>query len=143
MKQINETASGRKRVARLGTTEQRDAVPDSISRLRNQLKDSDSFETVVFDDVSQFVRLVTYVYEQFDGKGLELSDAPIVTSARIRPSLIRQLPAELTEGMRTVTDQDIQDALARYERDEALGIQEAFERFPFVETSSQHQSSQE
>ncbi|HEX9988515.1 MAG TPA: hypothetical protein VGE45_08575 [Chloroflexia bacterium] len=143
MKQINETASGRKRVARLDVTKQKAGIQDGISSVPREFEDLDRFETVMFDNAAQFVRLVTYVYERFDGKGLELSDAPIVTSVRIRPSLIRQLPQELTNGMRAVTNEDISAALAQYERDEALGIQEAFERFPFVEISSQQQSSQE
>jgi hypothetical protein len=143
MKQINGMGSERRRVARLDATKQKADIQDDISSVPRQLEDLDRFETVMFDDAAQFVRLVTHVYERFDGKGLELTDAPIVTSARIRPSLIRQLPQELTNGMRTVTNQDISEALAQYERDEALGVQEAFERFPFVEVSPQQQSSQE
>jgi hypothetical protein len=112
------------------------------SSIARQSEDSDIFKTVMFDDTAEFVRLITYVYERFQGAGLELSDAPIVTSVRMRPSLIRQLPRELTNGMRSVTNQDVLRALAQYERDESLGIEEAFERFPFVETSPQQQSSQ-
>jgi predicted DNA-binding transcriptional regulator AlpA len=168
MERLSERESGRKKVVGVEAIEQEEYVyrdnfispgsredldmfenvPFHVAVARrsqyiHQLGELDEFVTVIFDDAAQFVRLVTYVYERFDGKGLELSDAPIVTSVCIRPSLIRQLPQELTNGMRIVTNQDVSGALAQYERDEALGIQEAFERFPFVETSLKQKSSQE
>jgi hypothetical protein len=63
---------------------------------------------MVFDDEHEYVRFVKYVYTVRGGRGLELTNLPIVASVRVR----RWLWDRLQEGgesfaMRPVTEADL------------------------------------
>jgi hypothetical protein len=47
--------------------------------------------TVVFDSEDEYVRFTDYVFEKFGGRGLELTDVPIVASIRVKPWLLEQV----------------------------------------------------
>jgi hypothetical protein len=117
-------------------------LPTARMKRSEPAQNLDALKTMVFDDEAKYVQFIKYIYEHLGGKGLELTDAPITTSVRVRPWLIRQLPEELANAMHPVTDEDIERVLEQYEKDELLGPAEAVERFPFVRIPTQEPSSQ-
>lgn len=63
------------------------------------------FLTIVFDEESEYVKFVRYVYETFDGEGLGFTSVPIITSARVSPELFAR--TEALFHMHPVTDADL------------------------------------
>lgn len=103
------------------------------SDVRPADEEDDDYRTMVFTTDEDYLGFLKYVYSHFKGKGLgiELTDAPIAASLRIRPSLLSRIPNELVQAMRPVTEEDIDRVM-----DEMTGEDLAdFDRFHFVEFS--------
>lgn len=44
--------------------------------------------TIAFDDEAAYQRFTEYVFTRFGGRGLELTDAPVERTVRVRPWLL-------------------------------------------------------
>lgn len=67
--------------------------------------------TVMFDDADEYARFIDYVHDSFDGRGLRLTNVPVLASIRVTPWLL-----DKTQGMfkmRPVTAKDLIPALER------------------------------
>lgn len=67
--------------------------------------------TVMFDDADEYARFIDYVYENFGGRGLRLTNVPVLTSIRVTPWLLEQTQGSF--NMRPVTTDDLVPALER------------------------------
>jgi hypothetical protein len=64
--------------------------------------------TVVFDSEDEYVRFTDYVFERFGGRGLELTDVPIVASIRVKPWLLEQVRGRF--AMHPATEAEVEAA---------------------------------
>jgi hypothetical protein len=64
--------------------------------------------TIVFDSEDEYVRFTDYVFEKHGGRGVELTNLPIVASIRVKPWLLKQTRGRF--AMHPVTPEEIEAA---------------------------------
>jgi hypothetical protein len=83
-------------------------------RARAQLlaeRDGHTLRTMVFDDEDEYVRFVNYVYDEFGGTGLELTNVPVRWSVRVSGTLLDATQEGF--AMRPVSENDLAKARER------------------------------
>lgn len=74
----------------------------SLEREHNELS------TVVFESEDEYARFVNYVFDEFQGRGLEFTNIPIPASACIRPWLLESTLGRFS--MHKVTQDEVSAA---------------------------------
>jgi hypothetical protein len=62
----------------------------------------------VFDSEEELARFLQHVYDQFDGRGFELTNLPVPASLRVSPWLLEQTQGQFR--MHSVSSEDVTEA---------------------------------
>ena len=85
----------------------------------------------MFDDDDNYRKFVSYVFEQFQGQGIDFTNVPIAPSLLVRSSTLARMPEDLANTARPVTNKDIRQALEG-QKGRMLLDPEDLEHFHFV-----------
>ena len=66
---------------------------------------TDELITVIFDSEGEYVRFVNHIFDEFGGRGLELTNVPVVTSICVRPWLLENTRDQF--AMHRATEEEI------------------------------------
>jgi hypothetical protein len=97
--------------AEAGASERDGPSPDDERRRAANALRGMRLRTVVFDDEDEYWRFLEYVFKEFQGAGLELTNVPVPGSVRVTELLLTATRGMF--AMRPVTEEDLAKARDR------------------------------